>query len=83
MDFYRGWDEYVSGFGDVRGEYWLGLEKVNRLTRKRSFRLRVDMEDTTGNTKYAEYERFSILGEQTKYKLSIGKYSGTYCISFT
>lgn len=24
MDFYRGWDQYMKGFGDPNGEFWLG-----------------------------------------------------------
>lgn len=23
-DFYRGWDDYVNGFGSGTGEFWLG-----------------------------------------------------------
>jgi len=30
VDFYRSWDNYVAGFGNLRGEYWLGwFQKYN------------------------------------------------------
>jgi len=25
VDFYRGWQDYVDGFSDIHGEFWLGV----------------------------------------------------------
>ena len=74
-DFYRGWTDYKVGFGNLNGEFWLGLDKINRLT-KTGNRLRVDLEDTTGKAVYAEYDMLAVTSERTKYKLSLGTYSG-------
>ena len=76
VDFYRYWNDYKNGFGDLNGEFWLGLDKIYRLTNKKCNRLRVDLEETTGNTVYAEYDMFAVTNETTYYKLRLGMYSG-------
>ncbi|KXJ05008.1 Angiopoietin-related protein 7, partial [Exaiptasia diaphana] len=75
VDFYRGWNAYKNGFGDLKGEFWLGLDKINRLTHQAKSRLRVDLMDTKGKTAYAEYDYFAVASERAKYKLSLGTYS--------
>ena len=55
VDFYRAWNDYKRGFGNLNGEFWLGLDKIHRLTIERC-RLHVDLEDINGNTAYAEYD---------------------------
>ncbi|XP_046862023.1 LOW QUALITY PROTEIN: ryncolin-1-like [Xenia sp. Carnegie-2017] len=82
IDFYRGWQDYKNGFGNLKTEFWLGLDKINRLTSLSQNKLRIDMEDTAGNTQYAEYNFFSVTSEKLKYKLSLGTYSGTAGDSF-
>ncbi|XP_046863417.1 ficolin-1-like [Xenia sp. Carnegie-2017] len=77
VDFYRGWQDYKNGFGNLTSEFWLGLDKINRLTSRKHKKLRVDMEDFKGNTAYAEYDFFSVASERQKYKLDLGTYSGT------
>ena len=76
VDFYRDWNEYKRGFGNLNGEFWLGLDKINILTSSRKYKLRIDLKDAAGNTSYAEYALFEIGSENTKYKLCVGKYSG-------
>ena len=75
VNFYRGWADYKNGFGNPNGEFWLGLDKVNRLTKTKN-KLRVDLEDTTGKNAYAEYDLFAVGSERAKYQLSLGTYSG-------
>ena len=76
VNFYRGWADYKRGFGNLNGEFWLGLDKINRLTNSGRNRLRVDLEDTKGKTVYAEYDHFAVTSEKAKYQLSLGTYSG-------
>ena len=76
VDFYRGWADYKNGFGILTGEFWLGLDKINRLTSSGRYKLRVDLEDTEGKTVYAEYNVFAVGSEGTKYRLSVRNYSG-------
>ena len=78
IDFYRGWADYKRGFGNLNGEFWLGLDKIHRLTKTTKNRLRVDLEDTAGKTAYAEYDMFAVTSERTKYQLSLGTYSGKF-----
>ena len=77
VDFYRPWVDYKRGFGNLNGEFWLGLDKINRLTVSGSYKLRVDLEDVPGKTAFAEYSSFAVTSERTKYRLSLGSYSGT------
>ena len=76
VDFFRAWDDYKRGFGNLNGEFWLGLDKIHRLTVSNSSKLRVDLEDIHGATVFAEYSSFSVASENAKYQLSLGSYAG-------
>ncbi|RMX56110.1 hypothetical protein pdam_00019938 [Pocillopora damicornis] len=78
VDFNRTWNEYKHGFGNLVGEFWLGLDKINRLTRnKTKNKLRVDLGVTTGKTVHPEYDWFGIGNETAKYRLYIGNITTT------
>ncbi|XP_068728964.1 ryncolin-1-like [Montipora capricornis] len=81
VDFFRTWDAYKRGFGNLSGEFWLGLEKIHRLTANSSNKLRVDLEDNHGNTAFAEYTSVTVASERAKYQLSLGKYSGVQTLA--
>ena len=75
VGFYRDWDEYKNGFGDVRGEYWLGNEKIHQLSDIPS-QLRVEINISSSLSKYAKYSNFSVTNEATNYTLFVNFYSG-------
>ena len=77
VDFYRGWNDYKAGFGQLTAEFWLGNDKIHRLTASRPSSLRVELEDWNGVKVYAKYGTFNIGDEQAQYRLKVGSYSGT------
>ena len=77
VDFYLGWNDYKSGFGQLTAEFWLGNDKIHRLTASRPSSLRVELEDWNGVRAYAKYGKFNIGDEQAQYRLEVGSYSGT------
>ena len=83
VDFYRGWNDYKSGFGQLTAEFWLGNDKIHRLTAARPSSLRVELEDWKGVRAYAKYGKFNIGDEQVQYRLEVGSYSGTAGDSLT
>ena len=77
VDFYRGWNDYKSGFGQLTAEFWLGNDKIHRLTAARPSSLRVELEDWNGVRAYAKYGKFNVGDEQVRYRLKVDAYSGT------
>ena len=77
-DFYRNWADYVAGFGNLKREFWLGLDHIHCLTTAAPrTELRVDLADFAGNYKYANYSFFSVGNSGTNYRLNIAGYTGT------
>ncbi|KAL4659378.1 angiopoietin-4-like [Arapaima gigas] len=79
VSFRRNWLEYKQGFGDLKEDHWLGLEKLRAITAQggRKWTLRVDLWDFEGSSAFAEYQGFKLGSEREAYKLTVGAYSGT------
>ncbi|XP_029023544.1 tenascin isoform X3 [Betta splendens] len=74
VNFFRGWKDYVKGFGDLNGEFWLGLDNLHNLTAMSRMSLRVDLRDRNESA-FATYATFAVA--QKNYRLTVGGYSGT------
>ncbi|KAH8371761.1 hypothetical protein KR093_008787, partial [Drosophila rubida] len=75
QDFNRDWASYREGFGSLDGEFFLGLEKIYRLTNSRRHELY--MQYVHYNTVIlARYDDFKISDESSGYALSVGEFSG-------
>ncbi|XP_066264951.1 uncharacterized protein [Branchiostoma lanceolatum] len=77
VPFNRNWEEYKQGFGNKSGEYWLGNENIHLLTSQTNYKLRVDLMDWDGDSRFAEYSSFRVSGESYQYRLYVTGYTGT------
>ena len=78
VDFNRGWNDYERGFGNIDGDYWLGLISLHQLLQRNvANELRIDLKDYSGNSAYAKYSSFNLGNSSSKYTLSVSGYSGT------
>ncbi|XP_037941639.1 fibrinogen C domain-containing protein 1-like [Teleopsis dalmanni] len=83
INFNRNWDDYKYGFGNLEGEFFIGLDKLHALTNNGVQELWFQLEDFENVTRSAFYSSFAIDDEKSKYALIIlGKYSGNAGDSF-
>ena len=80
-DTFLRWNQWVcvlqQGFGNLDGEYWLGLEHLYWMTKQATYKLRVALEDWQGRQVFAEYDSFHLEPESDWYRLRLGQYQGT------
>ncbi|ELU10284.1 hypothetical protein CAPTEDRAFT_117311, partial [Capitella teleta] len=77
VDFYRGWQDYAGGFGNINSEFWLGNDMLHIITTTKPHKLRVDLGYFDGVSVYADYSDFSVAGANDFYRLHCKGYSGT------
>lgn len=78
VDFYRDWDSYKHGFGELETEFWLGNEKLYYFTTQDNYQLRINLMNKYENMYFAVFDLFRISNENGNYKLiEVGNYQGT------
>ncbi|XP_064092681.1 techylectin-5B-like [Macrobrachium nipponense] len=82
-NFYRTWMEYSLGFGNLKGEFWLGNDNIHALTDQTLNEIRFDLADFKDNKRWANYKFFYVHDRSSSYKLEVVEYSGDTGDSFT
>ena len=67
----RDWVEYEDGFGNLHGEFWIGLRSMHCLTSQGNWELRIDYQLKNGTKSYLHYNKFAIASAEDQYYLSI------------
>nr|XP_061795791.1 angiopoietin-related protein 4-like [Nerophis lumbriciformis] len=70
VDFDQLWSAYKKGFGNLNGEFWLGLEKIHAIAKNGGYILKIKLSDW-GNDLASIRLPFQLGGEETKYLLQI------------
>lgn len=87
VDFLRPWLDYVNGFGNSSGEFWLGLEKIHQITKNNICELNITMEAEPNHPVlsfgYAHYDRFNISGAEDNYRLYVAGFTGNVADCFS
>ncbi|XP_068095437.1 angiopoietin-related protein 3 [Hyperolius riggenbachi] len=75
VDFNQTWEDYRNGFGDLTGEFWLGLQKIYTLTQQADYILHIELQDWKYNTRFVEY-LFSLGNQDTNYTIQVSQVLG-------
>ncbi|XP_019637620.1 PREDICTED: angiopoietin-2-like [Branchiostoma belcheri] len=76
--FNRTWDDYQHGFGTWEGEFYLGNDKIHKLTNMNKYMVRFVVTDWKGEVRWAEYDEFRVENESTNYRAHVGKVSSDH-----
>ncbi|EFA01317.2 fibrinogen C domain-containing protein 1 [Tribolium castaneum] len=77
QNFNLEWEDYKWGFGNLNGEFWMGLQHLYELTGEGGYELLVELEDWAKVKVYARYGLFALGSENEGYSLKVlGRYSG-------
>ncbi|KAM4809446.1 angiopoietin-related protein 4 [Rhinophrynus dorsalis] len=70
VDFDQLWDSYKNGFGNLDGEFWLGLEKMHQITEQGQYIMHIELNDWDKNVQYME-AKVHLGGPNTAYALQL------------
>ena len=69
VNFTRNWEDYENGFGDLDGEFWIGLKNIHELTNQHDVDLQISVWNDIETSKTRNYPTFRVAGPEHKYQL--------------
>ncbi|XP_034386486.1 angiopoietin-related protein 4-like [Cyclopterus lumpus] len=76
-NFNQLWESYKKGFGNLNGEFWLGLEKIHSLAKQGQYVLQVELSDWVGEQRREARYRLQLEGEEKKFALHLQQESSS------
>ena len=76
VNFTRNWEDYENGFGDLDGEFWIGLRNIYELTNQREVELQISVWNDTNTSITWNYPNFRVWGPNDYYQLTISGGTG-------
>lgn len=68
VNFNRDWNKYKVGFGQLDGEFFMGLDKIHAITNDQQQELFILFERNDGSIRYERYDKFAIGDELDLYQ---------------
>lgn len=76
INFNRFWLDYEKGFGDLKKEFWYGLDQLHCLTQIGQWEMRLDYQKSDWTWSYLHYNNFSVGNAKEEYPLTFGSFTG-------
>ena len=76
VNFTRNWEDYENGFGDLDGEFWIGLRNIHELTYQHDVDLQISVWNDTETSITWIYPTLRVAGPESNYYLTVSGGTG-------
>lgn len=77
QNFNQLWESYKKGFGNLNGEFWLGLESIHTISKQGQYVLQVEVSDWAEQQQQEARYRLQLDGEEKEFALHLEQESSS------